>query len=206
MLRKTSQSIVAVALMAAALNGCKSKVSKVGSRLPGLEDFVAGTGAVRLRMTEDQVRNALGAEPVQRRENARVVDTAYTLAGSPAGSAHARFVGGPLVLIEFFRDTTSEAPKISEAVADKIVQGPLAMKAVKYVLNPSNPLTMPEMLDVTGVPAYRIGWSLHTGDDGVQSVTTETWAWAIEGTGKALLVASTEGVLDQPAIRPLGNK
>lgn len=197
----------AVVVMAGLIiSGC-SKPAVSSAAPPGAPvGFVAGTDVVKLGMTEAEVAVALkGGEPVKREEqNGGLVDLAFEISGAPEGVARARFTGGLLTRIEFWRtlDAATKVPQLTLATAEKIAQGPMATKAAKFVLNDNDPLTMTELLTATGGPGFRIGWQRFRGIKNTDKVSS-TWVWQIDGGESGLFVEEAAGTLGQPLIRPM---
>lgn len=189
--------------------GASAGAGRIDMATPAPADFVEGTAAVRLRMTEDEVSRALGSEPVQRQETDRLVDAAWAIGGAVPGRAVARFVGGPLVRIEFARIRLDDPPlpRVSGDAARTVTQG-LAFKAVQHIAHAENPaLELREVVAAAGAPGQRIRWRLAQGGgtpgSHLQPVVTNTWAWVVEPGGRLLLVDETDGIADQPIVRDL---
>jgi hypothetical protein len=169
---------------------------------------VAGTGAVKLGMSEDEVGRALGGAPERRKEAEQTVEAVWRLEGAVPGSAVARFVGGPLVWIEFSaaRPDVPPLPRVTRAAAEALSNGALARKAIQHVLRASDPaLTMDDVLAAAGGTGRRVVWRLFRSEaEGApESAASSVWAWEVEPGGKVLLVDETSGEARQPTIRDL---
>ncbi len=169
---------------------------------------MAGTGAVKLGMSEDEVGRALGGAPERRKEAEQTVEAVWRLEGAVPGSAVARFVGGPLVWIEFSaaRPDVPPLPRVTRAAAEALSNGALARKAIQHVLRASDPaLTMDDVLAAAGGTGRRVVWRLFRSEaEGApESAASSVWAWEVEPGGKVLLVDETSGEARQPTIRDL---
>lgn len=195
----------AVILLTLALGFSVAACRRSGSssKARGLEDFVDGTGVVKLGMTEEEVVRALGTQPERRKENEpqRLVELGFRLAGAVPGVAYASFVGGPLNQIEFALDRIDQPPlpRVSREAAQSLTQGALARKALDHNLE------MSDVLEAAGKPGRRVAWKLlrSFASGSPHTVTISTWFWEVEPGGKALIVVETDGTPGSPLTRDL---
>ncbi len=195
-----SRAVILLAL-GVSVAACGPLGSSSSSKARGLENFVEGTGAVKLGMTEEEVVRALGTRPERRKENERLVELGFRLAGAVPGVAYASFVGGPMNQIEFAlaRVDQPPLPRVSKEAAQSLTQGALAHKAIDHNLE------MSDVLEATGKPGRLATWKLLRRFDGgnPRTATSTTWFWEVEPGGKALIVIETDGKLDAPITRDL---
>lgn len=191
--------LAVVTALSLSLGACRPASAQ--SKAPGLEDLPAGTGVVKLGMTEEQVAGALGSLPERRREKGRETEAAYRIAGAVPGTASAFFLGGPLMSIEFSlaRLDDPPLPRVSKATAESLSLGPLALKAIH------NELRMNDVVKAAGMAGRRVSWKLYrTFDAGKPGAGTRTtWLWEVEPGGKVLIVVESNGQLEQPFVRDL---
>jgi hypothetical protein len=157
-----------------------------------LDAYVSGAGSVHLGMTEEEVSDALGTKPTQRRDD----DVGWEgIAGQRPGSALGQFADGRLRRIEYAPSPWPELPRVSRATVGPLLTGEYARRSYERTLR------MSDIEAVTGTPGYRSSWYIdgRTGP----TVVGSRWIWEVE-PGKVLYVEEAPGGLaGQPVIRDL---
>jgi hypothetical protein len=164
-----------------------------------LEAFVSHAGNVRLTMTEQEVRSALGTKPTRRQEamssDGESVVVWDTITGPHPGAALGRFVAGRLRQIEFATASTA-MPRIGRDVAASLESAETVRRSV------AGTLRIADIEAATGSRGLRARWTFtHWPPD--RAKITSVWLWEIEPGGRVLMVDEYDGLAGQPVVRDL---
>jgi hypothetical protein len=189
--------LMLAAALALASCTCSDKKAEPPAELlaaaPAPKDFVTGCEKVSIGMTEAEVSEVLGGEPISREG----INVRWRMGGRFPGGAMGRFLSGKLVIVEFGPLTRPEQglPKVDAKIARDLVEDPkVAARAA------TNALTLADVEAIVHIGGYRATWTLMAANNSKTS-TRSRWVWALEGAPETLVVDETDGHAAQPVLK-----